>query len=83
LKLVETELKGVDIIEPAVHGDSRGFFMESYSREHDRGFLWNDPDLNIDWPTTNPILSEKDKNQPFFKDMQHELQLNDMEVRAC
>ncbi len=36
-----------------------------YSKEHDRGILWNDPDINIDWGINyTPILSEKDKNQP-------------------
>ncbi|MFJ8102263.1 dTDP-4-dehydrorhamnose 3,5-epimerase [Lysinibacillus sp. NPDC096212] len=39
-----------------------------YSAEHDRGIAWNDPDLNIDWPTSNPILSEKDTNHPNLKD---------------
>ncbi|WP_091013152.1 MULTISPECIES: dTDP-4-dehydrorhamnose 3,5-epimerase [Paenibacillus] len=41
---------------------------EYYSPEHDRGILWNDPSLGIDWPTSNPILSEKDTKQPLFKD---------------
>ena len=28
---IETKLPGVCIVEPAVHGDSRGYFMETYS----------------------------------------------------
>jgi dTDP-4-dehydrorhamnose 3,5-epimerase len=39
---------------------------EYYSLEHDRGIAWNDPALGIDWPTTNPILSDKDQKQPFL-----------------
>ncbi len=39
-----------------------------YSSENDRGILWNDPDVNIDWPIQNPILSEKDQNQSLLKD---------------
>ena len=35
-----------------------------YSPEYDRGILWNDPTLGIDWPTTKPLLSEKDKLHP-------------------
>lgn len=41
---------------------------EYYSPECDRGILWNDPELAIDWPVTNPVLSEKDKGHPFLKD---------------
>lgn len=31
IKVLETSIPGVVIIEPAVHGDARGYFMESWS----------------------------------------------------
>ncbi|KQL21325.1 dTDP-4-dehydrorhamnose 3,5-epimerase [Cytobacillus solani] len=40
---------------------------EYYSPEHDRGILWNDSELNISWPTSNPILSKKDEIWPVLK----------------
>ncbi|MFX3632158.1 MAG: dTDP-4-dehydrorhamnose 3,5-epimerase [Candidatus Pristimantibacillus sp.] len=50
--------------------DTQVFYKvdEMYSYEHDRGILWNDPALSIDWPTTAPVLSDKDSKQPLFKD---------------
>ncbi|HBP01515.1 MAG: dTDP-4-dehydrorhamnose 3,5-epimerase [Candidatus Moranbacteria bacterium GW2011_GWE1_49_15] len=39
-----------------------------YAPESEGGIAWNDPDLNIYWPITEPILSEKDKNHPELKD---------------
>ena len=33
MKVQTAKLPGLVIIEPAVHGDDRGFFMESYSRD--------------------------------------------------
>jgi len=37
-----------------------------YSPQHDKGLLWNDPVLAIDWPVNEAkaILSEKDKQLP-------------------
>lgn len=33
MKVTKTELKGVLILEPVVHGDYRGFFLESWSKK--------------------------------------------------
>ncbi len=39
-----------------------------YSPQHDRGVLWCDKDINIDWEIDfEPLLSEKDKIQPTLK----------------
>lgn len=39
-----------------------------YHPESDRGIMWNDPDIAINWPlATQPILSEKDENHPRLK----------------
>jgi dTDP-4-dehydrorhamnose 3,5-epimerase len=39
---------------------------EFYSRHDERGIRWNDPDLEIDWPVKDPIVSEKDSKNLSF-----------------
>jgi dTDP-4-dehydrorhamnose 3,5-epimerase len=39
----------------------------AYSAEAEAGVIWNDEDLNIEWPVKEPILSEKDQKLPSLK----------------
>ncbi len=41
---------------------------KEYSPKDERGIIWNDPDIKINWPVANPILIEKDKQFPRLKD---------------
>lgn len=43
-----------------------------YDPPSERGIRWDDPDLNIPWPIQNPILSDRDAQLPFFRDIPHE-----------
>lgn len=43
---------------------------EHYQKENDRTILWNDPEININWPIKEgikPIMSEKDINGTLLK----------------
>lgn len=40
-----------------------------YSKNHERGLMWNDSKLNIDWPTDSPLVSEKDSTSLNFSDL--------------
>jgi dTDP-4-dehydrorhamnose 3,5-epimerase len=39
-----------------------------YNKASEASIRWNDPELNIEWGITNPLLSEKDIQAPLFKD---------------
>lgn len=47
-----------------------------YAPDYDGGVRWNDPDIGIEWPLGDidePLLSEKDKNQPFLSEIRDTL----------
>ena len=41
-----------------------------YSAEDERGIMWNDPDIGIQWPIKKPILSSKDRKNPILKEIE-------------
>jgi dTDP-4-dehydrorhamnose 3,5-epimerase len=51
---LETKLDGVVLIEPVVHGDERGFMLESYSRE-----AWRELAVEVEFVQHNHSRSRK------------------------
>jgi dTDP-4-dehydrorhamnose 3,5-epimerase len=46
------------------------YLVDNYYDGFDKkAVAWDDPDLNIKWPVENPILSERDKNNPKLRDL--------------
>jgi len=41
---------------------------EEYDHSSERGIVWNDPALAIDWKINDPIVCERDKKLPLLKD---------------
>jgi len=74
--LSETNKKMLYIPRGFAHGfavlseEAQVIYMvdKHYSPEHDKGILWSDPDLGIEWPLNQPTLSEKDKVHPKFSE---------------
>jgi dTDP-4-dehydrorhamnose 3,5-epimerase len=48
-----------------------------YDGKDEFGFAWDDPDLAIAWPVTDPVVSERDANNPSLREA-----LADAGVRA-
>ncbi len=41
----------------------------AYKAQDDAGVFWNDPEIGIEWPVDEPIVSEKDRNAPLLRDV--------------
>ena len=44
---------------------------EEYAPECEAGIIWNDPELSIDWPISEPVLSERDRKWPVLRKAQN------------
>ncbi|HDQ00419.1 MAG TPA: dTDP-4-dehydrorhamnose 3,5-epimerase [bacterium] len=44
---------------------------EEWSPEFERGIIWNDPEIKINWGVSEPILSSKDQQLPLLKDAEN------------
>ncbi len=54
IKVTKCPIEGLYIIEPAVHGDSRGYFMETYNRRD-----MEEAGLNMEFVQDNQSMSTK------------------------
>jgi dTDP-4-dehydrorhamnose 3,5-epimerase len=44
-----------------------------YAPQYEHGILWNDPDINIQWPGCDFKISDKDKENKLLKEMTNHL----------
>ena len=42
---------------------------EIYHPEAEHSLAWNDPDVNISWPLSDPIVSAKDQAAPSLREL--------------
>jgi dTDP-4-dehydrorhamnose 3,5-epimerase len=40
-----------------------------YDPEHESGIAWDDPEVAVHWPITDPLLSDRDRNAPSLADL--------------
>lgn len=58
---------GFAVLSPEAHV----FYKVSsiYQPATEKGFRWDDPQIAIQWPISNPIVSERDQVAPYFCDL--------------
>lgn len=68
------------------HGFAHGFCVLSeyadlhykvsqrYDPRDEGGLQWNDPDVGIEWPICEPIISERDRNHPSLRSVSPDLE---------
>ena len=76
IELSETNFKRLMVPRGVAHGyvtltEGAEFMYKvdaPYTPSLDAGIAWNDPDIGVSWPVTEPVLSEKDAVQPRLAD---------------
>ncbi len=51
---------------------------EEYAPDYDAGIRWDDPEIGIEWPIKDPLLSDKDLSLPLLKDAWNEFYYPDI-----
>lgn len=70
--LTEDNARALYIPEGVAHGyqaladdtDALYFMTVAYAPDHASGVRWDDPDIGIAWPLSDPILSDRDRALP-------------------
>jgi dTDP-4-dehydrorhamnose 3,5-epimerase len=55
------------------HADVDYQLSSYYDSATESGIAWDDPDVGVDWPVPEPLLSERDKAAPKLADVRDEL----------
>jgi dTDP-4-dehydrorhamnose 3,5-epimerase len=58
---------GFCVLSDTVHVEYK--CTEFYHPEDEIGISWNDPEVGIDWPLSEPIVSPKDRSLPPLRDI--------------
>jgi len=83
LRVEQFELMGPQAVHIPI-GVAHGFYAPSetlmsylvsgyYDGSDELGVRWNDPELEIDWPVADPIVSDRDQTAPKWADVPDEL----------
>ena len=53
---------------------------EFYSKQHERIIIYNDPQLNINWGIEKPVISSKDQEGSFLREIKQDFLYSEMKI---
>ena len=85
VELSEDRFEALYVPEGFAHGfqsleNQSGVFYKCtnvYSKAHEEGIVYNDPELEICWPLPSPIVSSKDLELPSFEEWKRKGQVDE------